>query len=161
MLWCFCPPKSRRNISSFCLHRTDSGCILHFRGEVQTAAAEQKEKELGIKCKCLSGGKAEGTCRKLLLGCSHAPLSSSALSNHSTPCLLSLLSSLTISSRPSNQAGEAAWGSERQPACLVSPGSVTSRANFLSASFPIFVIFCFCGTAWGPHVGVGTRNSCP
>lgn len=137
MLWCFCPPKSRRNISSFCLHRTDSGCILHFRGEVQTAAAEQKEKELGIKRKCLSGGKAEGTCRKLLLGCSHAPLSSSALSNHSTPCLLSLLSSLTISSRPSNQTGEAAWGSEWQPACLVSPGSVTSLIFYLLPSLSL------------------------
>lgn len=160
MLWHFYPPKSRRNISSFCLHRTESGCILHFREEVQTATAEQKGKELGIKGKCLSGGKTGGTCRKLLLDCSHAPLSSSALSNHSTPCLLTLLSSLTISSRPSNQAGEAAWGNERQPACLVSPGSVTALCSFPICFLSYLCDLCLCGTAWDPHVGVGTRNSC-
>lgn len=57
-----------------------------------------RKKELGIKSKCLSGGKAERTWIKLLLGCTDVSLSSSALPDHSTPCLLILLSSLAVPS---------------------------------------------------------------
>lgn len=102
MLWHFYPPRSRRNIRSLCFHCTESSCILHFREEVQAATTELKVKELEIKGKYLSGEKAEGLHRKLLLGCSDAPLPSSALSNQSVLCMLTLLSSLTISFRPSN-----------------------------------------------------------
>lgn len=59
---------------------------------------QNRRKELGIKSKCLSGGKAERTWIKLLLGCTDVPLSSSALPNHSTPCLFILLSSLAVPS---------------------------------------------------------------
>jgi len=69
---------------------------------VQAAATELKAKDLGLKGKYLSGEKTEGIHRKILLDCSDAPLPSSAISNHSTPCMLTLLSSLTISFRPSN-----------------------------------------------------------
>lgn len=64
----FYPPGNRRNISSFCLHHTERDYILHFREKVQVATTGLKAKELRIKGKHLSGEKAEGIHRKLLLG---------------------------------------------------------------------------------------------
>lgn len=137
----FYPPRSRRNISSLCLPHIKSDYILRFREEGQVATTELKAKEPRIKGKHLSREKAEGIHRKLLLGWSDAPLPSSALSNHSTLCMLALLFSLAISFRPSNQPGAARWVKEQQSDCSVNLDSATDSL-LISCLLPFSSLSC-------------------